>query len=123
MTPIDDLGLVDAESVIVGGVKARPRPGRTIDVDRPATAATYQVVMVVVDPILVPGWRPRRLDAPNQPLLGQGAERVVHRLTRDRADLGPHEFFDVVRRAVRPAGHRPQNGQTLSRHLDTMAAK
>ena len=79
--------------------------------------------MVVVDPVLVTSRRTRRLDTPNQPLLGQGAESVVHRLTRNSTDLAPHDLLNVVRRAMRSTRHRPQDSQTLSRNLNTVLAE
>ena len=85
--------------------------------------ATDEVVMVVVDPVLVASRRARRLDTPDEALVGQDTEGVVNRLTRDGADLGPHEFLDLVGRAVRPAGHRSEDGQTLGRHLNTVLAE
>ena len=61
----------------------------------------------------------RRSDA----LVGEDAEGVVHRLAGDGADLGPHDLVDVVRGAVRPAGHRPQHRQALGRDLQAVPAE
>ena len=79
--------------------------------------------MVVTDPILVAGRRPGGLDAPEEALVGEGREGVVHRLTRDGTDLGPYDVVDVVRGAVRSVGHRPQNSQTLGRDVQTVPAE
>ena len=79
--------------------------------------------MVVADPVLVARRGPGGLDAPDEAFVGQDAEGVVHRLAGDDADLGPYDLGDVVRRAVRSTGHRRQNGQALSRDLDTVSAK
>ena len=57
------------------------------------------------------------------PLSVSVRERVVHRLLRDRTDLGSHDRADLGRRAVRPRGHRPQHGQALGRHLDAVTTK
>ena len=51
------------------------------------------------------------------------AEGVVDRLARDGADLGPHDLLDVVGGAVRPVGHRPQDGQALGRDLQPVLAE
>ena len=99
------------------------RAHRTVDVDGDAAAATDEVVVVVVHPILEAGRRSRRLDTPDETRLGQDAERVVYRLARDGAELGPHGLLDLVRRGVRPARDRAQDGQALSRHLKTMLAE
>ena len=79
--------------------------------------------MVVADAILVEGRRPGGLDAPDEALLGQDPEGVVHRLSRDGADLGANIFGDVIRRAVGPTRDRPQHGHALGRDLDTVFAK
>jgi hypothetical protein len=74
-------------------------------------------MMVVPYPILISGRRPGRLDAPDEAVLGQDAEGVVHRLAGDGADLGPHVLVDVVGGAVRSTGHRSHDRQTLRRDL------
>lgn len=117
MPPIDDLGLVDAEAVVVRGFQAWPGPDGAIDVHRATAAAAHEVVMVVGDSILVPRRRPCRLDAPDQALVGQGRESVVHRLTRDGADVGLHDLLDVVGRGVWSPGHCSQHGEPLGGHL------
>ena len=66
--------------------------------------------MVVSDPFLETGRLTGGLDAPDQALVGQNPEGVVHRLTGDGADLGPDDLGDVARRAVGPTGYRPQHG-------------
>jgi hypothetical protein len=48
------------------------------------------MMVVVAHPILEASRRAGGLNAPDQPLCDQDAERVVHRLERDGADLGPH---------------------------------
>ena len=58
------------------------------------------------------GWMRR-----SRPLLGEHAERVVHRLTRDGADLGADDLLDVVGGAVRPRAGGAQDGQPLRRDL------
>ena len=104
--PVDDLGFVDDEPVIVGRLKARCFVYRAVDIDGSAAAATNEVVVVVVHPVLVTSRRARRLDAPDEALVGEDAERVVHGLARDGTDLSPHELLNLVRRAVRSARHR-----------------
>ena len=79
--------------------------------------------MVVADPVLVARRRPGGLDAPEEALVGEDAERVVDGLARDGADLGPHDLVDVVGGAVRPVGHRPQHGQPLGRDLQAVLAE
>jgi hypothetical protein len=81
------------------------------------------MVVVVTDSVLVAGRRPSGLDASQDALVGECCEGVVHRLTRDRTDLGPNGSVDVVGGAVRLVGHRAQNRQALSRDLHTVLAQ
>src|SRR5580704_17754811 len=64
--PVDDLGFVDREAVIVGSGQAGRLADRAVDVVRAPAAAADHVVMVVADPGLEPGRRPGRLDPPDQ---------------------------------------------------------
>ena len=81
------------------------------------------MMVVVVDPVLEPGWRSGRLDAPDEPLPGQHAERVVHRLQRDGADFGSHRLRNRVGGDVRMTRDRAQDGEPLRRDLNAMLAK
>ena len=51
------------------------------------------------------------------------AERVVHGLARDGADLCAHDAIDVVGGAVRSVGDGSQNCQALGGDVDAMPAK
>ena len=59
----------------------------------------------------------------DQTPVGEDTESVVYRLAGDDADLGPDGVGDVVRRAVRLTGHRRQDGEALSRDLDTVLSE
>ncbi len=98
-------------------------PDGAVNVYRPAAGATDEVVVVVIDPVLVTGRRARRLDTPDEAIAGQHAQGVVNRLTGDRSDVIADKLLDLVRRAVRPGCHRPQDGETLGRHLNTPLAE
>jgi hypothetical protein len=50
------------------------------------------------------------LNAPKQALSDEEAESVVHRLERDRTDLGPDGFGHTVGRDVGLPRNRPQHG-------------
>lgn len=76
--------------------------------------------MVVSDPILIPGWRPGRLDAPQDAPVGQDAQRVIHRLARDGTDLGSDVLGNRVRRDVGTIRNCLQDGQALRRDLDAV---
>ena len=64
--PVDDLGLVDLVARVVGRRQARGVADGAVDVDHPAAGAADEVVVVVADPVLVAGRRPRGLDAPQE---------------------------------------------------------
>ena len=81
------------------------------------------MVVVVTDPVLVEGRRPGGLDAADKALLDQQSQGVVHRLSRDGADIDANVLGDGIRRTVWPTPHRPQRGQALGRDLDTVLAK
>ena len=53
--PVDDLGFVDLEAVVVVGGEAGHLADGAVDVERGAAAAADQVVVVVADPVLVAG--------------------------------------------------------------------
>jgi hypothetical protein len=78
------------------------------------------MVMVVADAILDgPVTRGRCRRGPRD----QDAERVVHRLERDRADLGSDDVGHGVGCDVGLARDRPQDSQTLGRDLDAALAE
>lgn len=104
-TPIDDLGFVDLETVIIVCDQTRGFADGAVDVEHEAALAAHQVVMVVADSIFVPSNRPRGLDATDQALLDEDIEGVIDRLPRDRADLGAHGFGNVFGRGVRMCGN------------------
>jgi hypothetical protein len=81
------------------------------------------MMVVVPDPILEASRRPGGLNAPDETLGNQDAERVVHRLERDDTDFDPDDLGHAVGRDVRPTRDRPQYGQPLGRELNTALAK
>jgi hypothetical protein len=105
--------------VIVISLQARHVPDRAVHIDGHTTTPADKMMVIVVHPILVTRRRARRLDAPDEPLVGQKAQGVMDGLTRHRPDIGPDQLLDLISCRVRLARHRPQDGQTLRRHLDT----
>jgi hypothetical protein len=81
------------------------------------------MVVVVADPILESGRRSGGPNAPDQALGDQNAEGVVHRLERDGTDLGPDDLGHGVGRDVGLTRYRPQDSQSLGRHLDAALPK
>lgn len=94
-----------------------------VDVDRFPAGAADHVVVMIPDPIFVAGRRTGRLDAPDEALLNQEAERVVNRLARDGSDIGTHILGDGVCRAVGATRNRSQHGQALGCNLDAAFAE
>src|ERR1700759_3571041 len=88
--PVDDLGLVDREALVVRCSQTRGVANGAVDVGHGAAGATHEMVMVVADPQLIAGSRAGRLDPAYQSGDGESAEYVVHRLVRDLEMLGPH---------------------------------
>ena len=84
--PVDDFGFVEGESVVVGGVQAGHLAHSAVDVDETFARPADEVVVVVADAVLVAGGGPRGLDAPDDPLVDQDAERVVLRVLDERID-------------------------------------
>jgi len=81
------------------------------------------MVVVVADAILEAGRRPGGLNAPDEAGGDQDPERVVHRLERDRPDLGPDDHGRFVGRGMRPTRDRSEDRQSLGRDLDTALPK
>src|SRR5262245_54154455 len=86
--PVDHLRLIDFIARVGGGGQAGGVADGAVHIDRVSAGATDQVVVVVANAILVECRRAGGLDAPEESLLDQHAEGVVHRLSRDGADLG-----------------------------------
>ena len=122
-TPVDDLGFVDLETVVVIGGETRRVPHRAVDVEHDTTAATNQVVMVVVGTVLVARNGTGGLDPSQQTFVDEHRQRVVDRLARDGADACPDAMDDVVGRGVRSIGYDPHDRQTLGRDLHAVLSE
>ena len=121
--PVGDLGLVDLVALVVGRREARSGADGAVHVDHAAADATDQMMVVVADPILEAGRRAGGLDAADQAFGDQEAQRVVHRLERDGADLGPDDLGHAIGGDVGLAADRAEDRQTLGRDLNAARAK
>jgi hypothetical protein len=121
--PVDDLGLVDLITLVVGRRETRGGADRAIHVDHTTADPADQMVVVVADPILEASRRSGGLNAPDETLGDQDGERVVHRLQRDSTNLGPDGLGHGVSRDVGLTRHRVQDSQSLGRHLNTVLSK
>jgi hypothetical protein len=81
------------------------------------------MVVIVADAILEARRRTGRLDAPNEAFIGQEGEGVIHRLERNRTDLGPGGHCHVVCRDVGLTRHRAPNRQSLRGDLNPALTK
>ena len=122
-TPVGNLGLIDLIALVIGRREARSGTDGAIHVDHAAADTTNQVVVVITDPILEPGWRAGGLDAANQAFGDQEVQRVVHRLERDGADLGPDDLGYSIGGDVGGAADCAEDRQTLSGDLNAPCAK
>ena len=118
--PVDDLGLVDLEPVIVVGGEARRLPDGAVDVDQDATSATDEVMVVVTHPILVTRGGPGRQNPAGEAPLDQRSQGVVHRLPGNRSDAPSDVVGELVGGGMRVGRHRPQHGQPLGGDLQPL---
>lgn len=92
----------------------------TFNIDRGSAASANDMMVIVADSVLVQSGRLSRLNAPNHSLIDQDPERVVHGLSRDGTDIGSGFLGDFVCRAVGSPRNRPEYGQALGRHLQSV---
>jgi type IV secretory pathway protease TraF len=81
--PVDDLSLVNEETMVVVGSEARGRADGAIDVVHQIAPSANEMVMVVSNPVLVAGNRSCGLYATHEVLLDEDPKCVVHGLTGD----------------------------------------
>ena len=121
--PVDDLGLVEGEAVIVGGVQAGHLAHSAVDVDEPLTGAADEVVVVVPDAALVAGGGAGGLDAPDDPLVDEDTERVVHGLPGDGAEFAANGLGHTVGGDVRGVADGTEDREPLCGDLQAAAAQ
>jgi len=83
------------------GLETRCRTDRAIDVGSRATDSTHDVVVVVADACLVTGGASRRFDTTDKIRRREGPQRVVHRLSRNAAQLDIDGMEDRLHVRVR----------------------
>ncbi len=123
VSPVDHLGFVDREAVIILCGEARRDSDGAVDIDRCSAATTDEMVVVVADPVLVAGRRPCRLNPSDQVLAHENGECVVYGLARDRPDARPDVVYDLVRSGVGAIAHRLHHRETLRRDTQPVAAQ
>ncbi len=118
--PVDDLGFIDLEARVVGGVEAGGRTHCARHIDESPTHSTGEVVVVVPHTVFEARRGASGLDAADDPLLRQHGEGVVHRLAGDRSDATANRRSDLVGASVGVGGHRLEHGDPLCCHLNTV---
>ena len=103
--------------------KAGRSADRAIDVNHDAASSANQMVVVVTNPILVPGRGAIGLDPAHQVFLDKGGECVVDRLTRYRADDRPNGVGQFVCGCMRMGRYCVHRCQPLGSHLQAVLAK
>src|SRR5712691_9631743 len=78
--PVNDLGLVDREAVVVGRGQAGRLADRAVDVSDDTARAAHDVVVVVPDASLEPGPAAGRFDATDESRRGERVDGVIHGL-------------------------------------------
>lgn len=121
--PVDHFGFIDLVPRVIGGSQAGCHTLSAVDIHHLAARSANEVMVVVSHTVFVPSRRARRLDAPNEPVLNEHAQCVVHGLPRDRPDLAADHLCDLVSRAVRPVRYGPHDGQALGRYLEPLVAE
>lgn len=123
MPPVDYLGFVDFEPVIVVGDKARGLTNSTVDVEHNLATAADQMVVIVPHPIFETRWGSSWLNTSDETFFGKDPEGVIYGLTRNRADDGSHIFCQVIGSGVRPVSDRLHDRQPLRSNLHSPLAQ
>ena len=109
-SPVRDLGLVYLIALAVLRRQTWDLANRAVDVNDATADATDQVVMVVADPRFESGRGSRWLNATDESLGNEDAERVIYRLQRDRADFASNRLRHRIGCDVRLSGDHAVHG-------------
>jgi hypothetical protein len=115
-TPIDDFRFLDPVAGPIRRSQTGHRAHRAVDVHGLPANAADQMMVIIAHPIFVASRRPGRLNPPNQPLLSERPQRVVHRLPRNGPDLRANLPGNFVRRRMRPPRQHLEHGHPLGGH-------
>ena len=121
--PVDDLGLVDGEAVVVGGIEARCLAGGALDIDHRAAGAADEVVVVVAELQLEAGRVAGRLELADEAVRGQRAEDVVDRLGAHGPESLAGGTGDGVDVGVGDRGQLAQDGDAWGGHAQRVGAQ
>lgn len=122
-SPVDDFGFVDLIAVVFGRRETRRNPDRAIDIHDTAAGPADQMMVIVTDTIFEARRRSGRLNASHETLGDQDAQRVVHRLVRNRADVAPDGLGDPLGGDMGLSRHGLHHRQTLGGDLKTVFTK
>ena len=119
-TPVDDFSFVDDEAFIVCCGQAGGVADGAIDIGEVAAGAADHMVMVVAGTGFVSGGRAGGLYPAKKSGPGENRERVIDRLTRDRADSAANIVHNNVGRGMGCAPNGRQNGESLRGYLQSV---
>jgi DNA ligase D len=122
-SPVRDLGLVYLIALAVLRRQTWDLANRAVDVNDATADATDQVVMVVADPRFESGRGSRWLNATDESLANEDAERVIYRLQRDGADFASNRLRHRIGCDVGLSGDHAVHGQSLRRDLQSSLAQ
>lgn len=114
--PVDDLGFINDEAMVIGCRQAGRVTDSAVDVDDHTARSTDRVVVVVSDPRLVARYGTRWLDTTDETRIGQRAQYVVDGLVGNLAESRASCPNDRVRVRVRKIVHGSQHSQPWPRH-------
>src|SRR5690625_2893522 len=109
--PVDDLGGLDREAVIIAGVQAWGLTDGTRHVADGATPPAHHVVVVVAAVEFEPARGAVRLDAAQDSSVGQSVQHVIDGLGRDGAQTVAHRLPDGFGGGVRVCFHFGEHGE------------
>ena len=121
--PVDDLGLINEETMVVVGGEARGRADGAIDVVHQIAPSANKMVMVVSNPVLEASDRSCGLYPTHEALLDKDPKCVVHGLPGDRSQLDANGLGDVLSGCVWVVSHGFHHGDALSGDLEALLSQ
>ena len=121
--PVDHFGFVDLEAMVRMGLEAGGFADGATDVFGLAAGTADEVVMIVADAVFITRRGIGGLDASDDAVVGEDAQDIIDRLTRDRADVLADAFGQGVGSGVRMTRDGPEDGQALGRDGQVVLAK
>lgn len=123
VSPVDNLGLVDDETMILVRRQTGRIPNCAVDVYKAVTASADQMMVVIVHTVFIAGGKARRLNAANKSLVDHEAEGVVNRLAGYGSDAGANGGGEFISRRMRMRRHGAQYCESLGCYLNPLLSQ